>query len=238
MRPDDSLASGLFPDGVVACLARLDSDAESVATLPPEEASAVDGAHPRRRAEFALGRVLARRALDGLGVPVTALGRDPDRVPRWPEEVVGCISHTRRAPQGGSATGDAAGLVGAAVARASAVRAIGLDLEPHRPPAEGIVERVCFGEELDWVGAGHGDPDAAGRRCRAVFSIKEAVYKAFYPTLREVWGFDRVAVRVDLDAERFVAAVPASTGCTEVAGRIRIRDGWILSTLVVPVGGG
>ena len=238
MRPDDSLASGLFPDGVAAYFARLDAGTQGPATLPSEEASAIEGAHPRRRAEFALGRVLARRALDALGVPVTALGRDADRVPRWPAEVVGCISHTRRAPGDGAAPADEGGIVGVAVARASAVRAIGLDLEPHRPTAEGIAARVCFGEELDWIGAGRGDPEVVGRRCRTVFSIKEAVYKAFFPTLREVWGFDRVAVRVDLAAERFVAEVPASTGCAEVAGRVRIRDGWILSTLVVPVHAG
>ncbi len=235
MRIDPALARGLFPDDVVARFAPMAAGEAGTPALPPEEAALVDDAHPRRFAEFALGRQLAREALATLGVPVEALGRDADRVPLWPSAIVGCISHTRRAP--GSEEGEPgasieAGLVGAVVAHAGSYRALGLDLEPNRATSEGVAGRVCFGDELDWI-AGAGEA-AVGRRCRVIFSIKEAVYKAFYPSLREVWGFDRVAVVPDLEGERFVASVPASTGYAEVSGRVRIRSGWILSGLALP----
>ena len=87
--------------------------------------------------------------------------------------------------------------------------------------------------EFDWVGEGAGaDPVERRRRCRVVFSVKEAVYKAFYPRTREFWSFQDVGVEIDLDAARFSATLPASAGRATIEGRVFRRDGWILSGVV------
>src|SRR5437763_335927 len=62
--------------------------------LYPEERACIARAVPKRRAEFATGRVCARQALERLGVAVGPLLPHPDRSPAWPPGIVGSISHT------------------------------------------------------------------------------------------------------------------------------------------------
>src|ERR1700759_4264312 len=57
------------------------------------EEAAVARAVPRRRAELARGRPLAREALARLGGLTASLPPDSDGVPQWPTGFVGTISH-------------------------------------------------------------------------------------------------------------------------------------------------
>ena len=72
-------------------------------------------------------------------------------------------------------------------------------------------------------------PAQRGRRCRIVFSAKEAVYKAFFPKVRRVWGFLEVHTKFDLEENSFYATLPPDAGRAEVEGRVLRRQGWILS---------
>lgn len=210
------LLEDLFPDGVRTAADRI---SDRVDELLPDERPAIATAVPSRQFEFATGRVLARKLLAEFGAPDFALGRDDDRVPRWPDGFVGSISHS------GS-------LCVAAVARASAFAGIGLDLEPDEPVDSDIERVVCRDGEHDWVGAVTGDD--RGRRRRIVFSVKEAVYKAFYPRTREFWSFQDVTVSIDLERGRYRAELPESAGVATAEGRIHRQGGWILSALAVP----
>ncbi len=212
-----ALLEDLFPAGIRTAAERI---SDRVDELLPAERPAIATAVASRQFEFATGRVLARRLLAELGRPDFALVRDDDRVPRWPEGFVGSISHS------GS-------LCVASVARASAFAGIGLDLEPDEPVDSDIERVVCRGGEHDWVAAATGDD--RGRRRRIVFSVKEAVYKAFYPRTREFWSFQDVTVSIDLERGRYRAELPASAGVDTVEGRIHRQAGWILSALAVPV---
>ena len=138
---------------------------------------------------------------------------DADRVPVWPPGVVGSISHKRD-------------LCVVAVAPAQGRRGLGLDIEPDQPARSGLERIVCRDDERRWVDAE--GPEAAGRRCRVVFSAKEAVYKACFPELRERWSFQDVGVRIDLEAERFVARLPGPAPTSSLEGRILRRHDWIL----------
>ena len=64
-----------------------------------------------------------------------------------------------------------------------------------------------------------------------IFSIKEAVYKAFFPRLRQLWGFQDVELEMQLEENRFLARLPASADRPQVEGRILRRKGWILSAV-------
>jgi len=72
-----------------------------------------------------------------------------------------------------------------------------------------------------------------GRRCRIVFSVKEAVYKAFYPRTRTFWSFQDVGVSIDLEAGSYLAELPEGTGLAKVTGRVACRSGWIVSAVAV-----
>lgn len=212
----EHLLESLLPAEIRACAATVTN---CVDDLLPSERPFIANAVASRQREFATGRVLARRLLADLGHPDFPLVRDKDRVPRWPDGVVGSISHS------GS-------LCVVAVALESQFRGVGLDIEPDEPVESDIERVVCRGDEHDWVVGGKGDE--RGRRCRVIFSVKEAVYKAFYPRTRVFWSFQDVNVSVDLERGRYRALLPESAGIAQVEGRVQRRDGWILSTLAVP----
>ena len=88
--------------------------------LLPDEAAHVAQAIPKRRREFARGRVSARQVLAELGVPSVSLLVGPKREPLWPEGIVGSITHDDR-------------LCVVAVARAEKYAGLGVDVEPDEP---------------------------------------------------------------------------------------------------------
>src|SRR6266851_1633075 len=61
--------------------------------LLPAEAAAIATANPARRTEFAAGRAVARAALAGLDVPAGPILPGRAGEPRWPDGVVGSITH-------------------------------------------------------------------------------------------------------------------------------------------------
>ena len=210
-----ALVSGLFSPEVRVVASPLRYDAGD---LRGDERALVRGVVEKREREFATGRVLARELLRAHSHPDFELLRDDDRVPRWPSDVVGSISHT---------AGRGEGLCVVAVSSIRDRRGVGVDVEPDEAVSAGLEAQICLPSEQAWIEA-HG-PDQLGRRCRLVFSIKEAVYKAFFPTVRKVWGFMEVEVEIDLSAESFSARLPESAGRAEIEGRVLRREGWILS---------
>jgi len=185
------------------------------AALHPAEREGIEQASEDRQREFSTGRWLAHALLDEPGAAAAPIPRNADRTPRWPAGRVGSITHS-------------GGFCAVAIGRASArLRGVGVDLEPDLTTKPGLERMICFGEELDWI-AEAGTLEA-GRRCRVVFSAKEAVYKAFHPSTGRVWRFEEVALRVDLDRGSFRARLPADAGRAEIEGRIVRRGGWIVS---------
>jgi 4'-phosphopantetheinyl transferase EntD len=204
-------ADGVFGEDVLVDASALQ---DCVGDLLEPESSLLLGASPRRRLEIATGRKLARHLLARLGFPSYALLRDADRVPLWPEAVVGSISHKEDRCV-------------VAVAPRGRHGGIGVDIERDAAVKPGLERMICVPSERIWIDAE--GPAESGRRCRAVFSAKEAVYKAWFPTLREVWAFRDVEVAIDFARGEFRALLPPSAPEREVWGRIRRCDGWIVS---------
>src|SRR5918999_1195721 len=98
------------------------------------EAAAVAGAALERRREFATVRYCARRALRRLGVPAAPIVPDADRAPRWPDGVVGSMTHC-------------AGYRAAVVARTGELRGVGIDAEPHAPLPADVFDFVLRDDE-------------------------------------------------------------------------------------------
>ena len=156
------------------------------AGLFPEEREHIAHAVAKRRVEFAAVRRCARRALRELGYPPVPILPGEQREPRWPEGVVGSMTHC-------------AGYCAAAVARSGEVSALGIDAEVHAPLPEGVLdlislesERALLAELTDRVpGAVHWD--------RVLFSAKESVYKAWFPLTRRWLGFEQADIELRLD---------------------------------------
>lgn len=209
---------GLFGNGVrVAAVAITD---RSEFLLPVERAG-LPQASAGRLAEYSSGRWLARQLLESLGAGRPPIARGADRLPCWPIGWVGSISHSGT-------------ICAVAVARTSDHRGLGIDIEPDEPVKPGLPAMVCFGDELAWIA--DSDPIVERRRARLVFSVKEAVYKAFYPEVRRVWGFAEVAVEIEPALGVFRARLPADAGGGIVRGRVAVAEGWIAAGLSRPPG--
>lgn len=217
----------LLPDAVR--LAEMPPDRADPAALPVDELRQIERAVPKRRLEFAAGRQLARRLLIEIGHDVDAMPSDADRVPRWPQAVVGSITHCRS-------------LCAVAVAPRPLFLGIGLDVEPAEPMNPGLLPQILreseFARLRDWP---HRWRDLAGI---LTFSAKEALYKSIYPAHRVFLDFQDVELQwscFEADGDDLLAAfeghvrVAQATfpGMTRIAGRARVAHGHVGTAVVL-----
>ena len=147
------------------------------ATLWPQEADAVAAAVPARRAEFAAGRMAARRAMTVRGGVATVLPMGPDRVPVWPLGTTGSIAHSARIAV--AVAGDCDCWAG-----------LGVDLEPVHSVAAELGDMLGRPDE---IAAAEGPGGALTR----LFCAKEAIQKALWPQGRVLLEFRDVTLTRD-----------------------------------------
>jgi len=211
----------LFPAGVSCASAQAAASGE---TLWPGEAAAALRFAPARMAEFRLGRACARRALAALGAPPATIGVGGHREPLWPEGIVGSISHS-----GGRAA--------AAVAWSRSFAALGLDIESASGLDPELIAVVCRPEEARRVCSAGA---SGGLEALRIFSAKEAVYKALWPTLRRFLDFQALAVAWD-DADGSFRATAHDPGCPAplaeaIRGRCLRQAGMLVTAAWISAG--
>ena len=152
----------------------------------------------KRRDEFLTGRTCARRALRAFGVADAPLLAAEDRVPRWPQGVVGSISHTR-------------GLCVATVAAADTYLGIGIDVERRDAVKVKLERYIATPAEAER------HADVPGWRTLA-FSAKEAVFKCLNPPTG-LWLEFRDVELIEIAGGRFRAHVtPKDVAPFEIGG--------------------
>jgi 4'-phosphopantetheinyl transferase EntD len=178
----------LFPEGVVFVRATPELDG---LPLHPAEAAVAARMGAERRREFALGRACAHLALARLGVEDAPVLRARGRAPRWPDGVIGSLTHT-----------DA--FCAVVVARSGALLALGLDAESgHITPR--AARRVLSDDERARLDALPASADVHYETL--AFSAKESVYKALFPLSGQKLGFADASIAVDPAARRFHVAL-------------------------------
>lgn len=197
--------AGLFHPAVVVEVA---SNELRLDELYPDERTHIAGSVPKRQAEFATARMCIRRALARLRRSPCSLVPYDDRSPRWPSGVIGTITHS------GS-------VCAIAIAEASAVTSIGLDIEGASPLKADLEEAVCTPNERRWITDNH--PGARGQWAKLIFSAKEAFYKCHYPVRKVFLDFQDVELAVEPESETFVATILGRSDWAEVP---RVRGRW------------
>nr|WP_217485465.1 4'-phosphopantetheinyl transferase superfamily protein [Acinetobacter lactucae] len=144
-------------------------------------------AHPKRQQEYLCGRVLAQAVLNhhfGLDQPITSMR---EHLPIWPTHILGSISHSQNK------------LV---VALSNNAIYLGIDIE-HWVSSEFAQESahlILTLSELDlWKSKAAEFFDFA-RYVSLVFSVKESLYKAVYPTAKQYIDFLEASI-VDINFE-------------------------------------
>lgn len=212
----------ILPQYVAVAATRCEIEAE----LFPEERRVVDGANDGRRREFVTARACAHTALARLGLPPQAIPCGERGAPQWPAGIIGSITHCD-------------GYWACAAGHLADVGAIGIDAEPNFPLPRGVLDKIVLPEECAWL---CDLADDAPEVCwdRLVFSIKESVYKAWFPLARRWLGFGDVVITIDRQHNTFVARfrVPGPSverqPLTGFSGGWLVRNGLLLAATVLP----
>ncbi len=220
------MLESLLPAGVVVAEA---FDDPSGLELYPQEAALIANAVESRRREFTTVRHCARRALAELGLPAGPVLPGPHGAPRWPDQVVGSLTHCT-------------GYRGAALALGSRIALLGIDAEPAGPLPKGVLESIALAGELRRVA----DQLAVAPQLpwdRILFSAKEAVYKAWYPRTGQRLEFEDADIRIDPQNGTFtadlLAPAPVSPAGPPLPRRLHggwlVRDALVLTAIAMPV---
>ncbi|HKA14064.1 MAG TPA: 4'-phosphopantetheinyl transferase superfamily protein [Myxococcota bacterium] len=213
----------LFPPGVGVAIGPTEADPP----LHPEEEVLALEMGAGRRAQFAAGRACARRAMCELGLPDGPVLRGVRRAPRFPDGVVGSITHTDD-------------FFLAAVASSRAFAGLGVDAERNRAVSVRASARICAPAELAAL------RDLRGRTVEqwaaVVFSAKESLYKAYFPLTEVFIGFRDAEVALVPESEaagRFEARLvrgdaPGAAGQRRFAGRYAIDAARVVTGLIIP----
>jgi 4'-phosphopantetheinyl transferase EntD len=205
----------IVPDSVVV----VETHEDLLAPLFAEEEELVARAVAKRRNEFSTGRACARIGLARLGLPSQAIGAGASGQPIWPAGVVGSITHCD-------------GLRACAVASQSDITTIGIDAEPNLPLPPAVLPLVTRPEETEWLA----DLARTGREVnfdRLLFSIKESIFKAWFPAAETWLGFEDASVTVDVSTRSFNAAllVGGMEGRAGLSGQWLATEDFLLSAV-------
>jgi 4'-phosphopantetheinyl transferase EntD len=211
----------------VAAVASTKGDRE--VELFPAEREALGEAVEKRRREFVTARACARDALGRLGIAPQPIPNGSRGEPVWPDGVVGSITHC-------------ACYRACAVASDRDLVTLGVDAEPDRPLPADLVGDIALSEErreIERLAAA----DPSVNWDRLLFSIKESIYKAWFPLTRSWLGFEDASVSIDRKRGTFAAhlLVPGPTlngrHLDGFSGRWLAAGGLLLSAIAVPTNG-
>lgn len=179
----------------------------------------------KRQAEFLAGRVCARAALLALeGLDFTPIIGE-DRAPVWPAHISGSITHS-------------SGRAAAIVARKQDWRGLGMDLENLLEPerAERLAGEILTPAEMQRMAGGPRDQLAL--LVSLTFSVKESLFKALYPIVRQRFYFEHAEVLEwnDLGEVRLRLLTDLSSewrNGTELDAQFAVLDGQLLSLVSI-----
>jgi 4'-phosphopantetheinyl transferase EntD len=192
-----------------------DSAVTDASGLMDAEHAAVVKAVDKRRFEFAAGRRAARSALSAFGMAEVAIPAGADRAPIWPPGILGSITHDD-------------GIAMALVGRTKTIAAIGIDLTKAEPLPGKTRSTILRAEEKD----------LNELEARAVFSVKECLFKTLHPDVQTFFGFDAAIVRPNIAQGSFTATLtcdldPYAAG-SEFRGTLLHQDQRFVAALVLP----
>ena len=194
------------------------NDFPNSAIQPP---ASIQRSVAKRQAEFLAGRICARAALHQLDGQICVPAIADDRAPVWPAHVSGSITHS---------TGRAAAIV----ARKDHWQGLGMDLENLLDPerAERLAGEILTPPELLRMAATPQDDRAL--LVTLTFSVKESLFKALYPIVRQRFYFEHAEIlewthdgQVQL---RLLTDLSAEWGHgRELSAQFGVKDGQLLS---------
>lgn len=197
----------------------------SLEHLYPQELALISNSVFARQKEFSTARWCARKAMQQLGYPPSPILRGINREPLWPEGLVGSITHCL-------------GYRAAVLARNKYYHSIGIDAEPHLPLPNDVLITITSEEErkhlLDlkkYQGNFKWD--------RILFSIKESIFKSWYPITHTWLDFNEANIYIDplngvFEAKLLLKCHKIWPYSTNIQGKWIVSDRLIRTLSIVP----
>ncbi len=214
---------GLFPSGVAAAELR---GFAPVSLLTPAERKSVGDCSGKRLADFAAGRLCARRALQEAGIMGFSLLAGQDRQPQWPISIVGSVTHTE-------------GFCAAVIAPKRDFGGLGVDCEVIDAVTEEVWRSICAPPELARLL--RLSPIARRSHAALIFAAKEAFYKCQFPLTNEWIDFEDVTIESDWPALggtfHVIPCRPVALDrklAARFVGRFRFHEHWVMTGVMVP----
>lgn len=197
----------------------------SLEHLYPQELALISNSVSERQKEFSTARWCARKAMEKLGYPPYPILRGMNREPLWPEGLVGSITHCF-------------GYRAAVLAKNKYYHSIGIDAEPHLPLPNDVIIAITSEQErkhlldlekykdhLQWE--------------RILFSIKESIFKSWYPITHTWLDFTQANIYIDpinnvFEANLILECYKIWPYSTNIKGKWTVSNNLIRSLSIIP----
>ena len=158
--------------------------------------SEIETFHPTRKLEFKLGRLCASVAHKlKTGSELLLLEKSEDRNPIWPSGIVGSITHNHH-------------WVAAVVSKTEELIGVGIDFEVRGRTKLSLSGHIRSSGDIK-VHSKFSEEELL----TFIFSAKESLYKALYPSVQKYFGFQSAALReIDFDHGKFKIDLIADIG--------------------------
>lgn len=178
----------------------------------------------KRRAEYLASRLCVRHAVSQLGIEDFLLANDCDRAPIWPQGITGSLSHTHHC-------------ISLLLAKTTSGKILGVDCEQvmKHQTAQEMQSMIVTAQEMA-VLRHSGLPFATA--LTVAFSLKESLYKALFPQLRQFMNFDAAEiVRCTPNAEQVTLRLTHTfaggfTAGRAFSGRVLVEQDEVLSWII------
>ena len=170
----------LMPDSVFS----YQQITDSLNFFSKNEQAIVVNSVKKRQTEFITGRSCARAAIKSLGDPPQSILKGKHGAPIWPQNIVGSISHCKN-------------MATAICSKKKHHQSIGIDIELNNPLATNIVPAVLTKKEQQFL------KQTTNINNTVFFSIKESVFKCYYPLTNELFDFLDVEISINAKTESF-----------------------------------
>lgn len=194
-------------------------DGSEMAFLGISLPSTMAGAVPKRKGEYRAGRTCARMAIQHVSSSLLTLEdsstnwpiNGADRAPIWPDGITGSLSHSNT-------------LVTCIAGLSSRYESLGVDIEPPTSLSDSanFAHQVCLPQELAIVSQS-GLSDAG---FTLLFSAKEALFKAVYPTVKRYVDFHEAKlIGIDGDTLNFELSAGLSSDLGHIQ-TLEVKAAW------------
>jgi 4'-phosphopantetheinyl transferase EntD len=184
-----------FDSIIPACAAYAENVDPSAATLSLADKGYAKTISDKRRDDFLKGRACAGLALEQLGYRSYPVPRGNFREPIWPVGICGSITHCD-------------GFCAAIVAHQGELQSIGIDAESTKHPGIDLFGAIATVPEASWMNCAGSDAPWD----LILFSVKESIFKAWFPIQRTWLEFKQVCVTFEPSAKTFQAVLSQDAG--------------------------